>query len=257
MPQPAALATAFSSFGTNAVVITPQTTRRCILTVAMVLFASILPVIVSAQTQIQIKLAPKIALAPASASSSATLGQWAAPVNFCTYPCMVGADAAVLHTGKVLFYYYPATGQQNSQAMVLDPVTGIVTNVALSVPQDVFCSGLSILPNGQVLVTGGNVATGLCSHTASGCGTTSAMLFDPGSSTWTAGQDMNDARWYPSSVELGDGTLLEFSGTNSTGAAVQKPIESYNYTTGKWTLRPTTANLPSPVAQVYPRLSLL
>lgn len=255
--QESSLATAFNSFRTNPVAITLRATCRCILTVAVVLFASILPITVSGQTQPQIKPAPKAAAAQPSASSSATLGQWPAPVNFCTYPCMVGANAAVLHTGKVLFYYYPAAGQQNSQAMVLDPLTGVVTNVALPVAEDIFCSGISILPNGQVLATGGNVATGQCSHTASGCGTTNAMLFDPTSSTWSVAQDMNDPRWYPSSIELSDGTLLEISGTNATGAAVQRPMETYNYTINKWTLLPTTANLPSPVAQVYPRLSLL
>src|SRR5580692_1289526 len=59
-----------------------------------------------------------------------TQGEWAAPVNFCTYPCLVGANAAVLNNGSVLFYYYPATGTYNSQAMVLNPITGALTNVA-------------------------------------------------------------------------------------------------------------------------------
>jgi len=222
---------------------------RLVVLVAMILCVCVASVTVWGQT----KLPAQAPLLP----SSATLGQWAAPVNFCTYPCMVGADAAVLNTGKVLFYYYPAANAQNSQAMLLDPVTGIVTDVSLPVPQDVFCSGLSILPNGKVLVTGGNVATGQCSHTGSGCGTTSAMLFDPASSTWTVGQDMNNPRWYPSSVELTDGSLLEISGTNATGSSVQKPLESYSYTTGKWTVLPVSANLPGAVAQVYPRLSLL
>lgn len=193
---------------------------------------------------------------PSSSPSPATIGQWAAPVNFCTYPCLVGANAAVLNTGKVLFYYYPAATAQNSQAMVLDPVTGNLTNVALPVSEDIFCSGLSILSSGKVLVTGGNVE-GTCSHTASGCGTKNVMIFDPSSSTWSTGNDMNDARWYPSSIELTDGTLLEFSGTNETGQFVQKALEKYNLTSGAWTLLPASANMPSAVAQVYPRLSLL
>lgn len=100
------------------------------------------------------------AAAAAVVSSAATMGQWAAPVNFCpTDPCVVGANAVVLHTGKVLFYYYPAGGKQNSQAVLLDPVTGTVTDVSLPVSRDIFCSGVTILPNGKVMVTGGVVET--------------------------------------------------------------------------------------------------
>ncbi|HKT88102.1 MAG TPA: galactose oxidase-like domain-containing protein [Candidatus Sulfotelmatobacter sp.] len=194
---------------------------------------------------------------PSSSPSPAIVGQWAAPVNFCTYPCLVGANAAVLNTGKVLFYYYPAANTQNSQAMVLDPVTGNLTNVALPVSEDIFCSGLSILSSGKVLVTGGNVEGVKCSHTASGCGTKNVMIFDPSSSTWSTGNDMNDARWYPSSIELTDGTLLELSGTNETGQFVQLALEKYNLTSGNWAPLPGSANLPGAVAQVYPRLSLL
>jgi hypothetical protein len=213
--------------------------------VAMLFCACAAPVVASDQAK-----------APASRSSE-TLGEWAAPVNFCTYPCMVGANAAVLNNGNVLFYYYPAANALNSQAMVLNPISGALTNVALPVDEDIFCSGLTILENGNVMVTGGNIEGVKCSHDASGCGTTQMMLFNPSTSTWTTGQSMYNARWYPSDVELTNGTVLEMSGTNSTGAWVQTQMETYSYTTGAWTTLPTSANLPSAVAQVYPRLTLL
>lgn len=215
-----------------------------------VTYACITPIFAMGETKL-------LAKTP-SATSAAVMGQWAVPVNFCTYPCLVGADAAVLNNGKVLFYYTPADKAKNSQAMVLDPITGSLTDVSLQVPQDIFCSGLSILPNGNVLVTGGNVPAGICPHNGnSGCGTTNALLFDPIASKWTTQQNMNYPRWYPSSVELSDGTLLEISGTNATGLMIQRPLESFNYTTGKWTVLPYAANLPSDVAQLYPRLSLM
>lgn len=192
-----------------------------------------------------------------SLPSSTSLGQWAAPVKFCAgYPCVVGANAAVLNTGKVLYYYYPGTNTKNSQARLLDPVTGTVTDVSLPVAGDIFCSGLSILPNGKVLVTGG-VLEGPHSSHINDHGTYSAMLFDPSVSTWTVGQDMNYARWYPSSVEITDGSLLELSGADETGAVVQKALESYKYTLGSWTVLPSSANLPKDVVQTYPRLSLM
>jgi len=197
-----------------------------------------------------------------SPASAASVGQWAAPVYFCPKePCVVGANAVVMYTGNVLFYYYPATNTLNSQAVVLDPVTGAITNVALPVSRDIFCSGVTILSNGQVMVTGGVVESGTNGHTHSSAidndGTTSTMLFDPGTSTWSVGQDMNYARWYPSSVELSTGTVLELSGSNETGAVIQTALETYDITTGKWTVLPASANLPNNVLQTYPRMTLL
>lgn len=201
------------------------------------------------------------AKAPAEKASALSLastqGEWAAPVNFCIYPCMVGSDAAVLNNGSVLFYYYPATGWLQSQAMVLNPITGVVTNVLLPFDDDIFCSGLSIMQNGNVLVTGGNVQGVKCSHDASGCGTTNAFEFNPTTSQWTQQTDMLDARWYPSTIELPSGLMLEISGTNSTGAYIQSQMETFNYQTNAWTALPASANLPSADAQVYPRLTLL
>jgi hypothetical protein len=191
------------------------------------------------------------------ALSPATVGSWAAPVNFCTFPCMVGANAAVLNTGSVLFYYYPATGAENSQAMLLNPVTGALTNVNLPFSDDIFCSGMTILANGNVLATGGNIEGALCNHGTSGCGTPNALLFTPSTSTWSVATEMNFARWYPSSVELPDGTVLEVSGTNASGTAVQLTMEKYNYIANTWTSLPVSADLPKADAQTYPRLSLL
>jgi hypothetical protein len=196
---------------------------------------------------------------PPAPSVPASVGQWADPVNFCTYPCLVGAEAALLNNGSVLFYYYPATGALNSQASLLNPVTGAITNVNLNVSRDIFCSGLSVMQNGTLMVTGGNIE-GKCSHTnggGSGCGTTNTELFAPSGSSWSSGTDMYNARWYPGTVELSDGTMLEMSGTDSTGTYVQTALESYSYTSGYWTALPTSANLPSALWQVYPRLSFL
>jgi uncharacterized protein YjdB len=197
------------------------------------------------------------ASATLSVGSSSPQGQWAAPVYFCsTTPCVVGANAAVLNNGKVLYYYYPAAPGQGSQALLLDPSTGSVTFVSLTVAEDIFCSGLTILPNGDVLVTGGVVEGPHTTHVDND-GTYFTMLFDPSSSTWSVGQNMNYARWYPSSVEISDGTVLELSGSNETGTVVQNTLESYDYTTGTWTILPASANIPNLALQTYPRLSLL
>jgi hypothetical protein len=186
-----------------------------------------------------------------------TQGQWAAPVYFCSgNPCVVGANAAVLNTGSVLFYYYPSKPGVGSQALLLNPITGVITSVSLTVSEDIFCSGLTILENGNVMVTGG-VVEGAHSGDMDNDGTYTTMLFNPSTSTWTQGNDMNYARWYPSSIEITDGSVLELSGSNETGALVQTVLESYDYTTGDWTVLPSSANIPKAALQTYPRLSLL
>jgi uncharacterized protein YjdB len=197
------------------------------------------------------------ASATLSVGSSSPLGQWAPPVYFCSStPCVVGANAAVLNTGSVLFYYYPSKPGVGSEALLLNPITGAVTFVNLTVPEDIFCSGVTILENGDVLVTGG-VVEGVHSGDMDNDGTYTTMLFNPATSTWTQGNDMNYARWYPSSVEITDGSVLELSGSNETGAWVQNVLESYDYTSGDWSVLPSSANMPNAVLQTYPRMSLL
>jgi hypothetical protein len=201
----------------------------------------------------------KVPAAAPPGSSLGTVGQWAAPVYFCpAKPCVVGVNAAVLNTGKVLLYYYPPKPDQGSQALLLDPVTGNITWVSLTAPRNIFCSGLSILPNGQVMVTGGVVQSGQTHvHDAvNNFGTTSTMLFDPATSTWATGQDMLFARWYPSTIELTDGTELEMTGMSEVGL-LQKAMETYNYDTGGWTALPASANVPTVANYPYARLSLL
>lgn len=193
----------------------------------------------------------------AKSVSSQPLGQWSSPVGFCAGPpCVVGADAAVLNNGQVLFYYYPGANSSKSTAVMLNPVTGVVTNVALPFAEDIFCSGLTILENGQVMVTGG-VVEGAHTGIENNRGTWNTNLFNPATSTWTAGENMNYARWYPSSIEISDGTVIEFSGSNETGLIVQNVLESYNYDANWWTTLPSTANIPNQILQTYPRLTLL
>jgi len=197
----------------------------------------------------------------APASSPSTVGQWAAPVYFCQQkPCVVGVNAALMYTGKVLLYYYPANPDVGSQALVLDPVTGNITWVSLTVLRNIFCSGLSVLPDGRVLVTGGVIPTGSQPHVHSevvnNFGTKTTIVFDPATLTWTLGQDMLYARWYPTTVELTDGTELELTGMSEVGL-LQKVMETYNYDTGGWTALPSSANVPNIANYPYARMSLL
>jgi hypothetical protein len=213
--------------------------------IAFILLACMLPSALWAQAK-----------ASDAKSSVSTTGSWAAPVNFCTYPCLVGGSAAVMNNGQVLLYYYPGSLSHSlgSQAVMFNPTTGVVTNVSLPWAGDIFCSGLSVLYTGDVLVTGGNVQ-GTCPR--GGCGTPNANIFESDTVSWEAGSPMIWPRWYPSSIELSDGTLLEISGSDPTGKVIQTELETYNYANDGWVALPSSANMPSDVLQPYPRMSLL
>jgi hypothetical protein len=190
-------------------------------------------------------------------NQTATMGSWTAPAQFCATDnmCLIGGNAALLLDGNVLLFYYPPNGGTNSNAVVLNPTTGALTDVTLPFARDIFCGALSIMPNGQVLVTGGNLEGGNLSH----AGTFFTTIFQPVPSTWFAAEDMNYARWYPSTVELPSGLMLEMSGYDQTARVLQNVMETYNYVNNTWTVLPSTANMPPSTLHksVYPRLVVL
>jgi hypothetical protein len=194
-------------------------------------------------------------LSPPSALN--VIGRWSAPADLCASDnvCLVGGNAAVLHNGNVLLIFYPAPSGANSNAVIVNPITGAVTDVTLPFARDIFCSGISIMPNGTVLVTGGNLEGGKLSH----MGTFYSTIFQVGTSSWWSGQNMNYGRWYPSTVELGDGTMLELSGNDETGMIRQKVMETYNYQKNTWTVLPESADMPPSTLHwsAYPRMVLL
>ncbi len=75
----------------------------------------------------------------------AEVGQWLPPQDW----EVIAIHSALLPTGKVLQYAYPSGGSK-----LWDPVTGRFQNA--NVNSDLFCSGLSFLPDGPLFVTGGN-----------------------------------------------------------------------------------------------------
>jgi hypothetical protein len=188
---------------------------------------------------------------------ASAVGAWSDPAVLCApdQACLVAGNAAVLGTGKVLLYYYPPPAGNNSNALLLDPESGEITDVTLPFARDIFCSGISIMPNGQVLVTGGNLEGTSIGH----AGTFNTTIFQPNTSAWTSGQDMNYSRWYPSTVELANGLMLELAGSDATGRIKQFVMETYNYKTNTWTVLPTSANMPTATLHwtAYPRMAAL
>ena len=71
---------------------------------------------------------------------------------------------------------------------------------------NLFCSGHVLLPDGRLLVVGGNVQADV--------GIKDTTLFDSATNTWSKAANMSVARWYPTATVLGNGKVFVFSGDN-------------------------------------------
>lgn len=98
-----------------------------------------------------------------------------------------------------------------------------------------FCSGHSVLPDGRVLLTGGDVhASDLeCSGGYAFAGPRFSWIFDPRASADNAfirQPDMNDGRWYPTNLTLQDGRVVVMSGYDECSSCANNgaPISTVN-----------------------------
>jgi hypothetical protein len=150
--------------------------------------------------------------------------------------------AALLHTGKVLFFAgsgnsafrfnaadFGNVGLNLFTSVVWDPRKSILDGATFDHPPtlrrangsviDFFCCGHTILKDGRILVVGGTdqydkvIVNGQMQDAGHGfAGIRDTVIFDPVSETWKAAQAMSHGRWYPTLVLLGDGRGLAASG---------------------------------------------
>src|SRR3989454_2193477 len=178
---------------------------------------------------------------PAAAQPNVT-GQWVElpglmPIN----PIHVG----LMRTGKILV----AAGSENdptvtiNRAAVYDPATGAFA--VQTIPWDLFCNGLSWMPDGRALIAGGNLRY----DPFRGIRTTT--VFDPVTEKFIQVQDMARGRWYPSVVGLADGRMATFSGWLE-GGGTNNALEIYTNPNG-W----GPENYATFTPALYPWLHLL
>jgi hypothetical protein len=115
-----------------------------------------------------------------------------------------------------------------------------ITNIALGYQRDIFCGGTSVLADGRVFIAGGHVYQGVIQPTQ---GVINTTIFDPASSSWTEGPVMSQARWYPTTTLLGDGTVIIFAGTMNSGTSATS-VDHYNPASNTITRLPSTAASP-------------
>ncbi|MDI1312732.1 putative Ig domain-containing protein [Prosthecobacter sp.] len=156
-------------------------------------------------------LAPAFTLlAPAAtvAVNRISLGEWGSVIAWSPH---IPVTAATLPDGRLLTFAsnqrttFPG-GPEFTYAAVWNPATGVFTEIN-NTRHDMFCGGTSMLPDGRVVINGGRNTTKLSS------------VFDWRTNQWTALPNMNDGRWYNTSVALTDGSVFTVTGDGGTNTA--------------------------------------
>lgn len=197
--------------------------------------------------------------------SRASKGEWTGPFSIPAGAFDRPVHAAVLHTGKVLFFGLP-TGKNSWLWTPSGAGAGTVAATANLPGDSLFCSGHSFLSDGRLLVVGGG-------GDGTGPRHNHGWIFDPtpGTESWTrtAGNgtpgdgDMAYFRWYPTLVTMGDepGRVLVVSGDDTSGNDVRQ-MEVYMETTDRFErvwgpagTGDTSAEHSFP--QIYPGMHLL
>src|SRR6266487_1573563 len=159
---------------------------------------------------------------------------------------VAAVHAALLPNGEVIFYS-GNTGQDIPAATrVWNPTTQEVREPPTAPETDVFCSGLTPLWDGRLLVVGGTEL--YPTDTNPFIGSKAAYVLDP-ETGWGRLDDMTFGRWYPSAIMLADGRVLVVSGASDDGGITPR-VEIYNQLEG-WNLLPESANRLLPL---YPRV---
>lgn len=197
--------------------------------------------------------------------SRASKGEWTGPFDPPAGSFDRPVHAALLRTGKVLFFGLP-TGKDSWLWTPNGAAAGTVAATANKPGDSLFCAGHSFLSDGRLLVVGGG-------GDGTGPRHNHGWIFDPspGVESWTrtAGNgtpgdgDMAFYRWYPTLVMMGEepGRVLVVSGDDTSGTDVHQ-MEMYMENTDRFErvwgpagVGDTSANHSFP--QIYPSMHLL
>ena len=195
------------------------------------------------------------AVVPGAWAQASVQGQW----STLNYQMTINPiHVALMHNGKILVTTGsgncpasqsgcpsgpPYGGSNHSGAVVLDLGGSSITQ--LSIGYDIFCNGMTALPDGRILIVGGTIAYDPFE------GSQQSTIFDPASNSFSGQANMAHGRWYPTVIMLGDGRIMAFSGTNENGST-NNAVEFFTAGSG-WSGQYTAPWTPP----LYPRLHLL
>lgn len=170
-------------------------------------------------------------LAAASTAPTSTVGQWSAPVSV----PVAGITSVLLNTGNVLFWSYDPTqylnpsSSNNGLAYVWNPASQ--TGHSINPPSNIWCGGQTILADGRVYSAGGNLRypdPNAPAGTQNWEGALTEYTFNPGTEAWIQQPLMSVGRWYPTTTQLADNTVVISSGLDQTGSGnVTQVIEQF------------------------------
>ncbi len=138
---------------------------------------------------------------------------------------VVGVHAALLLNNKVVFYTYkvppncPSAPAPFGASAVLDLNTGYLSTPSYvgaggeHVMENLFCAGQAFLPNGRLMVAGGEREDNIVRFEQA---VRAIHVFTPGGAgggTWTHRATCARGRWYPTCATLPDGKVLIVGGS--------------------------------------------
>jgi hypothetical protein len=143
--------------------------------------------------------------------------------------------------------------QTDYRAAIFDPRT--MSFVSLSAFWDVFCGGHVILPDGNILVSGGTrqyeLIGGRNKIISQFEGVRNSGIFDVRTNTWIKTSPLHRARWYPTLVRAGQpNTVIAVSGLDQNGNIDPGITEEFHQKTLKWVVD----KIPLRLFPTYPAL---
>jgi galactose oxidase len=160
---------------------------------------------------------------PAISTNPAVVGEWGPTIGFPLVP----VAAALLPDNQLLVwsadqdFNFSAVNTANyTQTAILNLNTGVVSQETVSnTNHNMFCPGVAILANGDIMVTGGESDD-------------QTSIYNPATDTWSAGPPMNIPRGYQAMTLLSNSQAFTLGGSYS-GALGGKLGEVWS-PTGGW-----------------------
>jgi galactose oxidase len=151
-------------------------------------------------------VAPRPAATPVKAGVASTdpavVGEWGPTIGFPIVP----VAAALLPNNELLTWsadqdLVNGSDDTTTQTAILNLTTGVVSQVTVSnTDHNMFCPGVAILSNGDIMVTGGD-------------NDNKTSIYDPGTNSWSAGPPMNIGRGYQGMTLLSNGDVFTLGGS--------------------------------------------